>query len=319
MNKKLVVGFDGFVDRLVRVVKESGASYYDTIGDFGRYITGQENKSCSIQIDLHNRKHGGNAPLLSTAAAHLGLDVTCIGMMGYPTLDPIFAPLAFNKISYMPPGESLALEFNDGKVFIAEGIQLDDPWARIEAASNGTVSTLYDEADAIALVNWSEVTFAQDLWEKVYASLTTIRPRHILFDLCDTTRKTQAETLDILALIGRFGEKGNTILSLNENECLDVGKKIGINPDCEAIARALRATYNIHEVLVHATKWSFLTTRTGELRQDTTYVAQPKVSTGAGDNFNASYLYAATQGMGMNARIRFAHDFVHGYISTGGY
>jgi len=323
-TKKIVVGFDGFVDVLVKPVKEKSetTTYFDTIGNFGRYLTGQEGKSCSIEVDVMQRKHGGNAPLLSTAACHLGMDVTCIGMMGYPELDPVFAPLPFEKVSYMSPGESTALEFNDGKIFIAPGIVSNDPWGKISQAMNNNTEAVFREADAIALVNWSEITFAKHLWENVLNCLPDTSAKdikHIIFDLCDTTRKPASEAEDILRLIGAFSKKGCTTLSLNENECLDIGKKIFAFDDCKQIANKLRKIYGIDEVVVHATKWSFLSANDVEIYQDTIFIENPAVSTGAGDNYNAAYTFAVSQGMHHEERITFCHKFVHGYISKGGY
>jgi len=313
--KKLIVGFDGFVDIMVRPVKEKGdtTQYFDTIGNFGRYITGQEGKSCSIEMDISIRKHGGNAPLLSTAASRLGMDVTCIGMMGYPTLDPVFEHLPFEKISYMPPGESTALEFNDGKVFFAPGISATDPWGKVTEAMQGKIS--FNDADAIALVNWSEISFAKELWQNVLDALTEKKDRHVLFDLCDTTRKPTEDVDEILELMGAFTAKASVTLSLNENECLDIGRKIFDNHDAKQIAKLLQDKYGITEVIVHATKWSYMLAQDAEVFANTIYVEKPAISTGAGDNFNGSYIVARSQGLDPQQCIAFCHRFVHDYIS----
>jgi len=322
--KKIIVGFDGFVDVLVKPIKEKGETteYFDTIGNLGRYLVGQEGKSCSIEYDIFKRKHGGNAPLLSTAAAHLGMDTTCIGMMGYPSLDPVFAPLNFKKISYMPPGEATALEFNDGKVFLAPGLELKDPWERVNEAFAYEAEKAFQQADTIALVNWSEITFAKELWKNILNCLPDFnekKEKHILFDLCDTTRKPKNEVDDILQLIGRFSKKGTTTLSLNENECLDVGKKIFDINDSKLIAKNIRSFFSIDEILVRSKRWVYIIAKDTECLKDTNHVEKPVISTGAGDNYNAAYCYGTAKGLTHEERIDFCNKFVHGYLSKGGY
>ncbi len=57
------VGFDGFVDTLVRPVKISGGKdqmiFFDTIEEFGAYLESKAGKSCSIELDKITQKMGG--------------------------------------------------------------------------------------------------------------------------------------------------------------------------------------------------------------------------------------------------------------------
>jgi len=323
-KKRIVVGFDGFLDRLAKPIAEKRADsnrYFDTIDSFGRYLCGQAGKSCSIEMDTLTRKPGGNAPLLSIAAASLSMDVCCVGMLGWPKPDELFASLPFALYSYYPPGDSTALEFDDGKVFLAPGIPfLEDPWAVVNAAMEGRAEEVFSGADLIALVNWSEISFAHQLWQATLAALwpkPADKDKHVLFDLCDCSRKPAQEIGAVLELIGRFSQRRQTILSLNENECLDLGAKLFGLTECAAIANKLHLDFGIDEVIVHAVQWSLVVTREGQWVRDTLFVKKPLVSTGAGDNFNASYAYCAGMGMPIAARLEFCHRFVHAYITSG--
>ena len=323
-KKRIVVGFDGFLDRLAKPIAEKrtdGNRYFDTIDSFGRYLSGQAGKSCSIEMDTITRKAGGNAPLLSIAAAALSMDVCCVGMLGLPEPDELFASLPFERYSYFPPGESTALEFDDGKVFLAPSIPfLQDPWAAVDAAMKGRAGEVFGGADLIALVNWSEIPFSHILWEAALAALwpkPADRGKQVLFDLCDCSRKPAEEIAAVLGLIGRFSQRRQTILSLNENECLDVGAKLFGLTRCGEIAGKLHLDFGIDQVVVHAVQWSLAHTREGACFQNTLFVEKPLVSTGAGDNFNAAYAYCAGAGMEVAARLEFCHRFVHAYITSG--
>ena len=323
-KKRIVIGFDGFLDMLAKPIAEKrdeGNLYFETIESFGTYLCGQAGKSCSVEMDVLARKVGGNAPLLSIAAESLSMDVCCVGMLGVPTLNPLFAALPFELYSYLSPGESTALEFDDGKVFLAPGIPaLEDPWAMVDAAMDKRAGDIFAQADVIALVNWSELSFSHILWEKTLDALwlqPTNKDKYALFDLCDCSRKPPKEITAVLSLIGRFSERRHTILSLNENECLDIGAKLFDQSDCGAIAKKLHEAYGIDEVLVHAHEWSLAVNDVEQCVQSTSFVKKPVISTGAGDHFNAAYAYGAATGIAISERLDFCHRFVNSYITSG--
>ena len=46
------------------------------------------------------------------------------------------------------------------------------------------------------------------------------------FDLCDCTRRSAEQLDQVLKLLGRFATRRTVVLSLNENEALDCGRKL---------------------------------------------------------------------------------------------
>ncbi|MCL2016309.1 MAG: hypothetical protein FWG68_08715 [Defluviitaleaceae bacterium] len=338
-SKKLFVGFDGCIDTLAKAVKSrdsaNNTAYFDTIASFGEYLCGQAGKSCAIELDILDKKIGGNAPLLSMGAAALGLDVTCLGMFGVPQ-DEMFSKMAnIQRYSYMEPAAATILEFNDGKVIMASSVpSAENAWREVCRATEdgGGITSIVQNADILALLNWSELAFSQQFWQEVLAILAKSpkKPaeRHILFDLCDCTRKTAEEVVAVLGLIGEFSQYCTTVLSLNSNESQDVGKKIGFtisqnaendNNPHKKFMQHLRDTFNINEIVIHTPKCSFAANNVSYHKQPTAYIEKPLFSTGAGDNFNAAYLYAVAIGLGLQERLAFCNKFVHGYISMGGY
>lgn len=327
MSKKTIVtGFDGFVDTLAKAIQSQGTAnkgpvYFDTIDSFGRYLCGQAGKSCSVEMDIITRRPGGNAPQVALGAAALGMEAFCIGMLGHPQIDPVFADMPVNMYSYMPPGASTALEFNDGKIFLAPSILGQaNLWTQIESATGHKAAEIIRDADALALVNWSEVPFTQQLWESTLSIALSGSPpdksKYVLFDLCDCTRKPKEDTISVLTLIGKFCNYRTGILSLNENESQDIGKKLGIS-QIKELTNHLKTHFGIDEIVVHAVHWSLVSTKTEEYKHPSIFVENPLFSTGAGDHFNAAYLYAASNGYNIKSRIDCCHKYVHNYISTG--
>lgn len=325
MPKTLVVGFDGFVDTLARpVLQTSGdgapAHFYPTIPSLGEMLAGQGGKSCSVELQVDCRRAGGNAPQLAAGAAALGMRVSCIGMLGENGIDPAFKDLPATLYSYLAPGAALALEFDDGKVFLAEGVpQIQDPWALVEHATAGAAARLLAGADALAFVNWSEVTFMHTLWKSALHALEdTASPdksRTILFDLSDCTRRPDEELEEVLRLMGAFSSTRTTLLSLNENEADVLGRRVLKNDgDLRRTAAGLRDAFGLDEILVHTREQSILHTPRGLHVLPTRVVERPAVSTGAGDRFNAASLHAAAHGLDDEGRLAFANDYVRRYL-----
>lgn len=328
-SKRIVVGFDGFVDTITRPVRQSAtaetpAQVFETIREFGEFLVGCAEKSCSIELKLEAKQLGGNLPFLSRCAGRLGLDVTCIGMLGEDgKVEPLFQEMPCTLYSFAAAGQSTVLEFRDGKVFFASEYTLQsDPWQTIREVTAGKASLLFRSADLIALVNWSELSFAQKLWEAVYAEALDGEPcdktRFAFFDLCDCSRRTAGDIEGVLRLIGRFSSQRTTVLSVNENEAHVIASRIlACSGDSALIGEALSNRYGIDEVLVHTVRESVLATPRGVTRQPTHFVEYPKISAGAGDNFNAAYCFGLVMGMTDEERVSFANRFASFYVSHG--
>lgn len=170
-SKRMVVGFDGFVDTIARVIRETGSedrpeTCFPTIRSFGEYLIAQAEKRCSLELKVQARQLGGDLPYVSRAAGRLGLDVTCVGMLGKGTPDPLFREMPCRLYSFAAPGESTCLEFQDGKVLPAPQYRLSrDPWQLVRNATGGRVGELFAESDLLALLNGSELPFSQALMQ----------------------------------------------------------------------------------------------------------------------------------------------------------
>nr|WP_300183793.1 PfkB family carbohydrate kinase [uncultured Agathobaculum sp.] len=327
-SKRITVGFDGFADTIVRPLRQAAtagqdAQPFETIRAFGEFLISKAEKSCSVELAIEARQLGGNLPFLSRAAGGLGADVTCIGMLGEPgMIDPLFATMPCALYSFAAPGQSTCMEFNDGKVLLASDCTLPgDPWQCIMDATGGKAPDLFRQADLIALVNWSELSFADALWQRVLDVVVTQpadKARFAFFDLCDVSRKASDELDAVLRRVGAFSGYRTAVLSLNENEALVTAERLLYGQtDPAEIAQAVRAAYGIDEVIVHTIHKSILVTPRGVTQQATDFVEHPRISTGAGDNFNGASCFAAVMGLPDDERIAFANAFAHRYVSTG--
>lgn len=328
-EKTMTVGFDGFVDTIVHPLKQtasvsSEAVPFRTIREFGEFLEGKAEKSCSIELETQAEQLGGNLPFLSRAAGGLGISVSCIGMLGSRRIvDPVFSEMPCTLYPFAAPGRSTCMEFDDGKILLASDCVLpDDAWKLVMDGTEGKAPDLFRRADLIALVNWSELSFMQGLWEHVLEELQSEDPdreRYAYFDLCDMSRRSTGEIESVVRLIRAFTKYRRTTLSLNENEAQIAADRL-LNlrsDDALKIAEEIRNRFRIDEVIVHTIRRTVLTTERGTVDEQTEFVEKPVISTGAGDNFNGASCFAILMGLSEAERVAFADEFAHFYITQG--
>jgi sugar/nucleoside kinase (ribokinase family) len=332
-KEKILAGFDGFIDSLYRPLRksgdtESGRVYFKTIREFGNYIAGRADKSASIEMDLIQRRMGGNMPNFISAAAALGAECTAIGMLGDGNggIDAMFSALPGDKYPYAPAGAASVLEFDDGKIFLAQCPEFSgDQWEKITAITGpALLQDIVQNAGLTALLNWSELPFSDRLWRNFYHYCTVnIKPdraKFMFFDLCDMGRKTGDKIKGVLALIGSFSAFRYTMLSLNYNEAMEAGAALGNgggNSDMEELAVLLLKRYPLDEVVIHSHTEALNLSKSGCRRSPAPAVKKPKISTGAGDTFNAAYCIAALLDFDARDKLEFAQLCAHFYISSG--
>lgn len=324
-----VVGYDGFLDTITKAVRKAGTDsegpeYFDSLAGFGSYLASHAQMNCSVELEVVSRKFGGNAPILSNALGGLGAQVDCIGTFGVPQIHKAFSNLKCRLHSFAPASDSLALEFKDGKFFLGQNAVIEgSAWTQLcWYIGKENLIRLMNGADLIALVNWSELPYAQTLWEGTFQECLALQPcdkkRIAFFDLCDIARKTESQVLSILELLQRYTSRRYTVLSMNKNEALRIGVCLNMGNDLSTISTEVLNRYCLDEVVIHTMDHNLCKTRGGETVECKTFpVSAPAVLTGAGDNFNAAYCAGLLLGIPLQNRIRFATAFASSYIQTG--
>src|SRR5437867_861812 len=137
---KAFLGLDGFVDEIIHAVdkRDDAATFHrvPTIAKLGERIAAAAGKSTNIELVTQRTKLGGNGPIMANALASLGVKVTYLGALGYPTLHPVFNEFAQHADvhSIAEAGHTDALEFDDGKIMLTKSTQLNDiTWPNIQS------------------------------------------------------------------------------------------------------------------------------------------------------------------------------------------
>jgi sugar/nucleoside kinase (ribokinase family) len=313
---RAVLGFDGFVDEIVTVVdKRYGLDHFDpveSIAAMARKILGASGESSNYELVVRQRKLGGNGPIMANALASIGLGVTYIGNLGHPNMNLVFRDFAARAevISIAEPGHTDALEFADGKLMLTKVESLADvTWENlVERVGRDELARLMGGSTLIGMLNWTMLPRMGEIWEKLLEEVFPALPkadRTLFIDLADPEKRTRQDLRAALATVARFQEQVDVILGLNLKEATQVADVLGL-PDradreatIEEDARAIRQALGLGCVVIHPRKAAAAATATATAHFPGPFVQNPRISTGAGDHFNAGFCLGRILGLGL--------------------
>ncbi len=308
----MVIGFDGFVDEIIHLVdKRIDAETFkriETIGQLAQRISKASGLSTNIELYPMHKKIGGNGPIMCNALAGFDASITYIGAMGYPTIDDVFSNMPENVTirSITDAGHTDALEFHDGKLMLGKMASLNDvTYERIiDVIGKDTLKALLAETNLFAAVNWSMLPYMTDLWKKLLKEVLpemtpkTIKP--IMFvDLADPEKRENEEIIEALSLLKRFNSHFRVVLGLNKKEAYDTANVLDLFDQTllesmqlplESLAHGLYDHLEIYGVVIHPVERACAVIDSTYAEEMGPYVQKPKLTTGAGDNFNAGFV-----------------------------
>ena len=300
----VMVGLDGFVDLIIDVVdKRADATNYtrvDTIGSLGERISRAAGLSSNLELVVRQQKLGGNGPIMANAMLETGCAVTYVGNLGRPAVHPVFADMAKRcKACYSlaEPGTTDALEFRDGKLMLGKHESLKEvTYERmLEVVGKDKLRAAWEQSNLIALTNWTMLTYQTDIWKRLHKDMAGVKPPKgaILFiDLADPEKRQAKEIADACQFLKSFRNTHRVVLGVNQKESMEVSTAIGLKFDANAIeanAGTLRKALDLDAVVIHPTKNAACATEKSSGYLDGPFCQNPKLTTGAGDNFNAGF------------------------------
>jgi hypothetical protein len=331
-NKKVAAGLDGFIDSIVKVVNyKTGTEpvFFNTVEEFGNYITNKKGSGFSLESEELFQKLGGNMPILANALGSMGTTVSCVGAFGVPSIAPVFADMhsRCKLFSFTNPGFTTAIEFADGKMMLAQMTDLNQAdWNTIkQALSLEKIVEIFNESDLVCLVNWSEVEHSNEIWkgileEVVIPGRSNAKQQHFFFDLADCSKRRPEAISTSLSLIKQFNLYGRVTISLNRNEAGIVYETLfneSAGQNFESAGKKIFEELNVDTFIIHSSKASMAWDCAGFYVSEPDFIADPKISTGAGDNFNAGFCIASLLGADVASSILLANLASNRYMNTG--
>lgn len=314
---RALVGADGFIDEIVRVVDTrtdvNTWTPVRTIADYAKRLAAAAGKSTNVELVLEQTKMGGNGPLMCDALGALGTGITYVGAVGNGSLHPVFEPLRRHGDVHpiADPAITIAAEFEDGKIMHGKLESLNEVTpANLVARLGGeeALDALLRNVELLAMVNWTMIPHLTDVWAVLAGRMAMlpvgVGPRLCFFDLCDPEKRTHADRRRAMQTIASFKATGVTpILGLNEKESAEICAAMDVEYGTEDLAgmrarihRLIEAT-GIPEIVVHPRTTAAAVGPDGEGEVEGPYCANPKLTTGAGDHFNGGYAFARAMGL----------------------
>ncbi|CAD5265221.1 MULTISPECIES: hypothetical protein [unclassified Imperialibacter] len=312
-------GFDGFVDKIQRVVakkKGNNATYFDSLGEFTDHLGSMRVGGGDIETSTTKIRIGGDAPILSNTLGSLGIQTHCLGAMGHPALHPVF--MKMHKLceitSVMDPGENQILEFNDAKIVLSDQAMFNNyDWEYIKTHTEvfDQLKRVVKKAELFALVDWARLPFASSIWRGFLEDMikaTGKKDALFFFHIGDPYKIPRKKIGQMVELIDEFAAFGKVTVSLNQQEASKLWlvlngyeptqdqTKVKI-PAMSEMARFIFRVFDIDAVIVRSRETTFVAYDEGIIEVSGSKVETPKVLMGGGDNFNAGYCLGLLEGM----------------------
>ena len=307
---KALVGFDGFVDEIVHVVDvRQDHREYRRIEEMEQYVQRLKNGcglSTNLEIVTIAKKLGGNGPIFANALKKQGVSITYIGSVGEEQVNPIFSELAEGSrmIGLSDPAATDAYEFRDGKIITSKlSPFMKVSWGQIiEKVGLTGFCDLVDEAGLIGMENWTMLPHMSDIWKNVLSDVvpmmkTPVESKTMFFDLADPEKRKKEDIKDALALLERFAKAGfRTVLGLNKKEACQIaelfGAEIGEYAEYPLVPlmEFLQENIRVDCIVVHPVDCACCFVSGQYYCVEGPYCANPVLTTGAGDNFNAGFM-----------------------------
>jgi sugar/nucleoside kinase (ribokinase family) len=158
------------------------------------------------------------------------------------------------------------------------------------------------------MVNWVMLPFMNQIWEHMLSlgvPNRTGRPRTMFVDLCDPEKRTKEDIRAAMQLLTRFQKHVDVVLGLNLSEAGQIaevlGHEVGGEPELviAGTAAEIRQRLGISCVVVHPRRGAAAAADKGVASFAGPFVHEPRISTGAGDHFNAGFALGRVLGMGL--------------------
>lgn len=312
-QKQILIGFDGFVDEIIHAVDKrmdsENFTRIETMLQFAKRIEKAAGYSTNIELFPIIEKIGGNGPIMAHALSKQHAKVTYIGALGEPHIHLVFQPMAkhLELISIAQAAHTDALEFVDGKLMLGKMSCLNDVTYEkmIQTLGEQKLLKMLHETDLFATVNWSMLPHMTDIWQSLYENILpklSIKPIKPIFfvDLADPEKREHHEIKRALDLLKSFESHFHVVLGLNQKEAYDVAHLLSLATKDDTLKHVNQVLYTyleIYAVVIHPVDQSCAIVD-GTFAHDMGPLAKnPKLTTGAGDNFNAGFVYGLLLGL----------------------
>lgn len=304
-DEKIVLGFNGAIDRVREIVDErqDQETYkrVQRLRDFGKQISdaSEAERSMLMEWVSSDMRTGALVCHISRALGELGYDPVMIGMFGTPPKNAFLEEFdRFEMESIGEPAYTDAIEFDDGKLMLSEsgGMRYLD-WEMLrESVGFDRLASYLDGAAVLGMGYWAEIADMVSIFEGLADELVptlSSPPEHILIDPADVGTRPSKDIKRGGDMLQRLDAMVPVTMSANRYETIDIANSLRPTTSQrspETAAEIAREEFGISRFVTHGATKSALVSESGVFSVDVPREDEPVLSTGAGDHFNAGII-----------------------------
>jgi sugar/nucleoside kinase (ribokinase family) len=301
------LGFDGYIDSLYSLVEHRIDSKewrrMESMKTFGDLLINISGSSGSIERVLKKRIFGGFAPNTSRAMSTLGAHTYLVGALGVPKLNQFYERQINEKIySITEPGETLGLEFDDGKIMITDFAPiLSIDWRKLtQSISIEKMGALLDNSKILGFGHWALVPNLNEIWRHfifdIFPSLNNLESKLFFVDIADIRKRKSSDIKDLIKVLQEVETFMPVMLSVNDQEASLISKNLDnvkiIDPHNPGFVDYIEGGLNLNKEInisyfvIHSPHFATISTKNEHYWITEGFTSKPKYTVGAGDHFH---------------------------------
>ncbi|NHJ24674.1 MAG: hypothetical protein EAX89_08870 [Candidatus Lokiarchaeota archaeon] len=302
------LGFDGYIDSLYSLVQNrinsKEWSRMESMKTFGELLINISGSSGNIERVLKKKIFGGFAPNTSRAMNALGAHTYLVGALGYPKVSELYKNHPHEEsYSITEPGQTLGLEFDDGKIMITDFEPiLGIDWQQIiEKISIDKLITLITKSKIMGFGHWALIPNLNHIWKHflsdLFPSVTNLEKKLFFVDIADIRKRKSLDIKELIELLQTIDTQVPVFLSVNDQEASLLSKNLknvkDINPnkpnfnDYIEGGLHLNNEINLSYLVIHSPHFATITTKDNHYWITEGYTSRPQYTVGAGDHFHS--------------------------------
>ncbi|MFX0058782.1 MAG: hypothetical protein ACFE85_01340 [Candidatus Hodarchaeota archaeon] len=338
-SKKICfLGFDGYVDSLYSVVETRiNATEWkrmDSMKTFGELLVKVAGSSANVERILKKRIFGGFAPNTARALGTLGVKIHLVASLGVPIFNEYFQPLPTIKPhSITNPGQTLGLEFNDGKVMITdfEPILKINWQTIIDKIKLEELIEMISRSNIMGFGHWALLPNLNEIWKHflsyVFPSVSKLKNKLFFVDIADIRKRSKQDISNLIELLQRVNEHVPVMLSANDQEAMELSKSLdkvkNIIPNKINFGDFIDGGKNINKfanlsyMIIHSPHFATISTVDDHYWITEGFTSKPKYTVAAGDYFHSGTALGLACGLSPPESILLGNALTAIFVRTG--
>ena len=337
-KKFFFLGFDGYVDSLYSVVESRKNAIewkrMESMKNFAELLVKVAGSSANVERILKKRIFGGFAPNTARALSNLGVKIYLIASLGVPDYNQHFQthPL-IEPYSITNPGQTLGLEFDDGKVMITdfEPILKINWQTIIDKIPKEKLIEMLNQSDVMGFGHWALIPNLNKIWmhflSDLFPSISKLKDKLFFVDIADIRKRSKQDIKDLITILQKVNEQIPVMLSANDQEAIELSKAFknikDINPNKNNFAdfidggKRINKITNLSYLVFNSPHFATISTVNNHYWITEGFTSKPKYTVAAGDYFHSGTALGLICGLNPPESILLGNALTAIFVRTG--